>query len=167
MLPNPLHPAIVHFPIVLSVLLPVAAIVAFIAIRRGAHARWIWAVPLAFAAALTLSGWVSLETGENEEDTVESVVAESAIHDHEEAAELFMVLSGVLLAIATVGMASGTLGTAARAVTIAGSLIVLGAGVQVGKLGGELVYEHGAASVYVDGPGFTDGDTGDRDRDEH
>jgi len=30
---------------------------------------------------------------------------------------------------------------------------LLAAGIQVGHSGGDLVYEHGAASAYVDGPG--------------
>ena len=165
MLPNPLHPAIVHFPIVFSVLLPLAAAAAFVAIRKGAHARWIWAIPLAFSVALAGSAWLALETGESEEDAVEAVVAESAIHEHEEAAEIFLVLSAVVAGVAAVGMAGGTLGSAARAVTIVGSLVVLGAGIQVGKLGGELVYEHGAASAYTDGAAITAGDH-DED-DEH
>ncbi len=44
LLPNPLHPALVHFPIVLMVLLPVSAVVALWAIRRGAQPTRAWLV---------------------------------------------------------------------------------------------------------------------------
>ena len=50
MLPNPLHPAVVHFPIVFMFLLPISAGVALWAIRRGANPLKAWAVPVAFAA---------------------------------------------------------------------------------------------------------------------
>ena len=36
MLPDPLHPAVVHFPIVLVFLVPIAAVLAVWVIRRGA-----------------------------------------------------------------------------------------------------------------------------------
>jgi uncharacterized membrane protein len=149
----PLHPLVVHFPIVLSVLLPISAVVALWAIRKGTTARWAWALPVAVAAALTVSAWVATETGEQEEDRVERVVAERAIHGHEEAAERFLVLSGVLLLVAAVGLAPRTVGEAARLLTAVAALGLLAAGVQVGHSGGELVYRHGAASAYIDGGG--------------
>ena len=37
MLPDPLHPAVIHFPIVLMVLLPLVAAWALWTIRRGAR----------------------------------------------------------------------------------------------------------------------------------
>jgi hypothetical protein len=80
-------------------------------------------------------------------------VAERAIHGHEEAAERFLVLSGVLLLVAAVGLAPRTVGEAARLLTAVGPLGLLAAGVQVGHSGGELVYRHGAASAYTDGGG--------------
>ena len=93
MIPNPLHAAVVHFPIVLMVLMPIVAMVALWTIRRGAVPRKAWVVPVATAAALTLSSWGAVETGEREEEKVEAVVAESALHGHEEAAERFLLLS--------------------------------------------------------------------------
>jgi len=146
----PLHPLIVHFPIVLAVLLPISIVVAIWAIRKGATARRVWAVPLALAAALALSAWVATQTGEAQEDRVERVVARGAMHGHEEAAERFLVLSGVLVLVAAAGLARGTVGRAARLVTAAGALGVVAAGVQVGHSGGQLVYRYGAASAYTD-----------------
>jgi uncharacterized membrane protein len=149
MIPDPLHPAVVHFPIVLVFLLPVVAVAALLAIRRGASARPVWAVPVAFAAALTLSAWVAVETGEADEDRVEAVVTEAALERHEEGAERFLVLSGVLFLVVATGLVGGNLGRAARAVAIAGSAGLVIAGFQVGHSGGELVYRHGAADAHV------------------
>jgi hypothetical protein len=104
------------------------------------------------AAALTLSAWVATETGESQEDRVERVVTRQALHGHEESAERFLVLSGVLLLVIAGGMARGTVGRAARYVSAAGALGLVVAGVQVGHSGGALVYRHGAASAYAGAP---------------
>jgi uncharacterized membrane protein len=149
MLPNPLHPAVVHFPLVLMFLLPLFAIGAVWAIRRGAGARRAWAVPFALSAALAASAFVALRTGEAEEERVEAVVSEAALHEHEEAAERFLVLSGVLLLVAAAGLVAGDVGRAARYLAVAGSIGVAVAGVQTGAAGGELVYRENAASAYT------------------
>ena len=146
----PLHPLVVHFPIVLAVLLPISIAGAIWAVRKGATARRVWALPLALSAALTLSAWVALQTGEDQEDRVENVVGRAALHGHEEAAERFLVLAGVVTLVAAAGLAGGTVGRAARLVTAAGAVAIVAAGVNVGHSGGLLVYRHGAASAYVD-----------------
>jgi uncharacterized membrane protein len=143
MLPEPLHPAIVHFPIVLAILLPIAALGAWWVIRRGGRPAAVWAV------ALAVSAWVAVETGEHEEERVESVVAESVLHAHEEAGARFLILSGVLVLVMAGGLLSGTLGTAARAVGTLGAAGLVILIVQVGAAGGEMVYAHGAASAYA------------------
>ena len=149
MFPSPLHPAVVHFPLVFAVLLPVVVLAALLAIRRGTRPLRAWAFPLAISVALTASGWVALETGEAEEDRVEAFVGEAPIHEHEEAAERFLLVAGVVTLIAGLGLASGTVGAAARIVASVGTLAVLVAGIQVGSAGGKLVYEHGAAQAYA------------------
>lgn len=156
----PLHPLVVHFPIVLVFLLPISVAVALWAVRKGATARRVWALPLAFAAALTLSAWGAVQTGESQEERVEDVVGEAVLHGHEEAAERFLVLSGVLFLVATVGFARGTLGRAARLVTAVGAVGLVVAGAQVGHSGGMLVYRHGAASAYASPSGRGERDVG-------
>lgn len=153
MLPNPLHPAVVHFPVVLAVLMPLVILVATVAIRRGFPARQTWGAVLALQLFLVLSSWVAMETGEKEEEKVEEVVAEQAIEAHEEAAELFIILTGVTLLVAGAGLLSGGKGEAGRYAALVASLVVLGAGARVGHLGGELVYKHGAAQAYVQSGG--------------
>ncbi len=155
MLPNPLHPAIVHFPIVLVVLLPFFALGALWAIRHGASIRRAWLLPTAVAAALTLSALIALRTGKAQGERVERVVPERVVDAHEEAAERFLVLSGVLLVVAGAGLAGGVVGRAARLVSTVGALGLIVAGVQVGKSGGELDYKHGAASIYAGAPATT------------
>jgi hypothetical protein len=149
MIPNPLHAAVVHFPIVLMVLLPIVATIALWTIRRGAAPRKAWLVPVATALALSLSGWAAVETGEREEEKVEAVVTESALHRHEEAAERFLMLSGLLLVLTSAGLVGGAAGRFARVGAIVGALGLAGLGARVGHSGGELVYREGAASAYT------------------
>ncbi len=149
MLPNPLHPAVVHFPIVLAVLLPLFVVGALWAIRRGAAPVRAWSLPLAVAGLLAVSSFAAVRSGEAEEDRVEAVLPEGVLHEHEEAAERFLVLSGVLLLVAGAGLVRGNIGTSARLLTAAGSLGLLIVGAQVGAAGGKLVYEHNAGQAYV------------------
>lgn len=145
----PLHPLVVHFPVVLVVLLPIFALAALWAIRRGTTARRAWLVPLAVSLALVASAAVATNTGEAQEETVEKVVPERSMHEHEEAGERFLVLSGVLLLVMAVGVVPGTVGRAARLVATAGSVALVAAGIQVGHSGGLLVYRDNAASAYA------------------
>jgi uncharacterized membrane protein len=149
MLPDPLHPAIVHFPIVLVFLLPVFAIGAIWAIRRGTSPVRAWLIPLGFSAALALSSWVAVETGEAQADKVEKIVPHAAMDAHEDAGELFLTMSGVLVLIVGAGFLPGVIGRSARVATVAGAVGLAVFSVRVGSTGGELVYDHGAASAYA------------------
>jgi len=149
MLPNPLHPAVVHFPMVLMLFLPVIALVTLWAIRRGANARRAWAIPFVVAGLLTLSSWVSVETGEEQSERVERVVPEQPMESHEEFAEVFFMLSGAVLAVAAAGMLNGRIGRSSRVIATFGAVGLAAAGIRVGHSGGQLVYTHGAASAYT------------------
>lgn len=151
MVPDPLHPAVVHFPIVFMFLVPLVMAGAMIAVRRGAAPRRAWSLAVAAAGALSLSAWVSVRTGEAQEDRVENAVSHAAMEAHEEPAELFVLLTGALVVLALGGLAGGVTGRIARTAAVIGSLGVLAAGVQVGHTGGELAYRHGAAAAYSAG----------------
>ncbi|GMR12694.1 MAG: hypothetical protein BMS9Abin29_0886 [Gemmatimonadota bacterium] len=166
MLPDPLHPAIVHLPIALVILIPIFAFGALWAIHRGRMTKRVWGLPVALMALLVASAWLALETGEREEETVEAIVAESAIDAHEEAAEQLIAVGVTILLLSSLGLFSGRLGGTARWVGAAGSLVLLAAGVQVGRLGGELVYRHGAAAAYVDSTPGVGQPSGDGQRGE-
>jgi uncharacterized membrane protein len=149
MLPNPLHPAVVHFPLVLAFLLPVFAIAAIWAIGRGARARRAWSIPLTVALALATSAWVAVETGEEQEERVEDVVTKQPLHSHKELAEVLLASSAVLVVIAAGGLVGGLPGRSARIATAVGSVVLLVVAVRVGHSGGQLVYKYGAANAYT------------------
>lgn len=145
MLPDPLHPAVVHFPIVLMAFLPLAAVGALWAIHRGVLPFRAWAVPAILAGVLTLSAWAATETGESQEDRAEDIVGKQLIHNHEEAAERFFIFSGIVFALSVAGLVRGVPGRGARAVATVATLGLLVAGYQVGHTGGGLVYGDGAS----------------------
>lgn len=155
LIPNPLHPAVVHLPIAFAVILPIFAIGALWFIRRGAKRGAAWGIFVAMSAALVASAWVSLQTGEQQEERVEDVVSERSLHQHEEAADLFLAVSAGVLLVATGGLVGGRIGQASRLLATAGTVAVLGAGWNVGHSGGMLVYRDGAGSAYTQsrGPG--------------
>lgn len=148
-LPDPLHPAVVHLPIALAVLMPAVALGAAIAIWRGWLPGRSWVAVLLLQATLAGSGWLALETGEQQEERVERVVAERPIETHEERAEQFQAAVVVALAIIAAGLLPGAAGSLVRGVAVLATLAVLGAGIRVGHSGGELVYRHGAADAYT------------------
>jgi hypothetical protein len=149
LIPNPLHPAIVHMPMALAVLVPIFVGGTMWAIHRGIRPLRAWGVTVALMAALSLSAWASLATGQSQDEKVESVVGEGPLETHEESAEFFLTLSVVVLVISAVGLRGDKFGTGARALGALGSAALLVAGVNVGHTGGQLVYTHNAASAYT------------------
>jgi uncharacterized membrane protein len=146
----PLHPAIVHLPLGLAILMPLLAGGFAWALWSGRVRPRAWMAVVALQALLVASGMVAMNTGEAEEDRVESVVQKSAIHQHEEFAEQFvwaaggtLVLAGLVLVFRQTRVSRG-LATAAVIATVA----VAGLALRVGHAGGQLVYAHGAASAY-------------------
>lgn len=151
MIPDPLHPAVVHLPIALAVLAPWVALAALVSIRRGWLPARTWLTVVALHALLAGSAWLAVETGEQEEERVERVVAERPIETHEERAEVFLGLSLAALAAAALGMLRGRAGRLAQVGTLVAALAVLVSGAAVGHTGGELVYRHGAGQAYATG----------------
>lgn len=141
----PLHPALVHIPLGVALIMPLVA--AFLAWRlvKGAP-RAVWALVVVLQVVLVAGGFAAMRTGEDDEEKVEEVVGDDLIHEHEEAAELF-VWTGVGTLVATVVPLFAPPATALLAVLL--SLAVAGLGLRAGHLGGELVYEHGAASAHL------------------
>jgi len=144
----PLHPALVHLPLGLALLLPVGALVALVITWRRGPSRGLVTALVVAQALLVGSGFVSMQVGEADEERVEAVVPEPALEGHEERAQV-MVLVGavVLVAFAAAWLLARrpaahrpALGLAAAG-TIAVAVLALG----VGHSGGELVYVHGAA----------------------
>jgi uncharacterized membrane protein len=149
MLPDPLHPAIVHLPIALALLVPLLATCCGLAIRMGWLPRQAWSGVVLLCFVLVAGSWLAMETGEVDEEPVERVVAERFIEAHEEAAEVFMVLGVVIAVVALLGLRAGAVGNLAHLAVVMLSFGLLVAGARVGHLGGMLVYQHGAASAHA------------------
>ncbi len=147
----PLHPKLVHLPIALAVLMPLLTSGLLLAWWRGWFPKRTWVLVVAAQAALLASGIVSMRTGEDDEERVERIVPESFIETHEEAAEVFVWGSGVVLALALLPFLLNRPGAArvAGLGTAACTLVVLVLGFRVGESGGDLVYRHGAGSAFT------------------
>lgn len=148
--PDPLHPALVHLPLGLAIVLPLLALAVAVAIRRDALPVRSWALVLGMHVLLVGGAYVALETGKEQEERVEDVVPKEAIHEHEERAELFLGVSAAALLVTGAGLLASGAGAAARGAAVLVSLVLLGLAVRTGESGGHLVYEHGAAKAYTD-----------------
>lgn len=143
-IPNPLHPAVVHFPIVL-IMLGAALSIGAVFWRKGY-------VP-AFAAALlalgALGAWAAMQTGESDGGLVESTTApvESLLEAHENWAKRTVAAATVAAGIA---IGAAALFRFPRAARIVAGAAALAAGLaswtvyETGHRGGALVYRHGA-----------------------
>jgi uncharacterized membrane protein len=148
---TPLHPAVVHLPLALAMLMPAFAVVFGWAIWRHRVRPRAWLGFVALQVLLVGSGVVATNTGEAEEDRVEAIVQKSVIHEHEELAEQFvwaaaatLVLAGLVLVIPRPAVIRSLIALVAVA-----TIVVAGLALRVGHAGGRLVYEHGAASAYT------------------
>lgn len=159
--PDPLHPAVVHFPIALLLLGAVMAPVAVFWRRQP--------VPVVASALLVLGAlgtWAAVETGEGDGGLLESGSAqrETLVDAHETWAKRTLG-SSIVAAVAAVGsVLAGRWPRTARAVAIVAAMAsAAGAyGVyQTGHRGGALVYRHGAgvelATVPSAGPEASQG----------
>jgi uncharacterized membrane protein len=146
----PLHPKIVHLPIALAVLMPLMSVGLLVAWWREWLPARTWWIAIALQGVLFGASWVAMETGETDEEKVEEVVEESAIHTHEERAEQFFWASGGVLALMVLPMViPGRSRRRWLAVgAAAGTVVVFWLGARVGEAGGALVYEHGAGQVH-------------------
>lgn len=142
-LPSPLHPAVVHFPIVLLLLGAVAAVAA-VFIRR-------WQLP-GIAAALFVLGaagtMVAVQTGDREGELAgETPAIEALVDQHEEWAERTQVAAIVVAVLAVAALVITRWPMATRALGIAtavGAMVSAWCVIETGHHGGQLVYRHGA-----------------------
>ena len=148
----PLHPAVVHLPLALAVLMPVLAAGVAWALWSRRVGQPAWLAIVALQALLLGSAVVAVNTGEAEEDRVEAVVDRSIIHEHEEMAEQFVWAVGLTLVLGGLVpvVRRAALARALTAAFVAATVLVAVQGVRVGHAGGQLVYEHGAAAAYAD-----------------
>jgi uncharacterized membrane protein len=158
-LPSPLHPALVHFPVVL-LLLGAAVAVAAAFTRR-------WQLPQTAAVLLALGAIgsvVAVQTGEHDGEIVsETPAIEAVLEQHEEWAERTQVASIVAALLAVVALFTTRWPVATRSlgiVTAVGALLVSWCVTQTGHYGGQLVYRHGAGvNLTAGGTGPAAGET--------
>lgn len=146
----PLHPVIVHLPIALTIILPFLILVFTFLIKSNKLSAQTWLVIIGLQLVTTVSGYVALETGENEEALVQKVVDKKLIHHHEESAEIF-VGSTVLALVLSVAVffLRRELQFPVHLIVCVISFISCYLVYETGGTGGELVYRHGAAGAYV------------------
>jgi uncharacterized membrane protein len=163
----PLHPAVVHVPLGLSLVIPLVAATVGYALLKGWATKPVWLIVIALQALVLVGGLAAMNTGENEEDVVERVLSERLIEAHEEKAEAFVWSAGITLALSVAVLALGPqqVGAAAIATSLAAA-VTLGLGYRVGHSGGELVFKHGAASAYSGGGAPAEAGREDRRRTE-
>ncbi len=146
----PLHPALVHVPLGLAFLMPFVALGLALAMHRGWLPPRAWIVAVALQAVVAGAAIVAVRTGEQEEDRVEQVVAESTIEAHAERGEVFAWGAGLALAMSAVVLALRGRGKIVAAAAATGAMVVVaGLAVRVGHAGGQLVYVHGAGAAYA------------------
>jgi uncharacterized membrane protein len=152
-LPDPLHPAIVHFPIALILLGSLLAVLSFFR-PAGTLPRFTALILCLAALGAVAATW----TGDNDEDRAEEAgpAAEQILEEHEEWAERSR--NAAIIAALAAGVAailqkrSPHVSRGAAALT---ALVALGASwcvIQAGHYGGKLVYQHAVGVSQGDAP---------------
>lgn len=148
----PLHPALVHLPLGIVVLLPIVTIVLSLLFWRKSIQKPAFILIALLHGILTISSYVAIETGEDEEKRVQKLVGKEVVHEHEEKAELFasstlipLILTLTLFIPAGIKLFQINLG-----VLFVMQIALVFLAYDVGHSGGELVYRHGAANAYLE-----------------
>lgn len=145
----PFHPIAAHFPIALTVIMPFLVLIFALMIKTGKMSSMAWLVIIGLQLFTTVSGYVALESGENEEDTVSRIVDKAIIHEHEEAAEIFVGVTVVtlVLSIATFFLKKEIQYLVQLAIVLLG-LVNGYLAFRTGEQGGKIVYKYKAPNAY-------------------
>ena len=145
LLPDPLHPAVIHFPIALTLVALLLDVVA-----RHRRARPLESGGVLLMALAALGGIAATLTGQAaEEEAVVPRAAKALLDRHEDLGEIAM---WVLIAVALVRVALAWRGAFRGVLAWAYLVLALGAAALVGYqgyLGGELVFRHGVGTAPV------------------
>lgn len=148
----PLHPALVHVPIGLAVVVPFIALGLALALRRGALPQRAWWVAVVLQGIVLAGALVAFKTGSSEEHAVARVVSEQLVEAHEERAEAFLWCVALTFAMSAAALAlPGRAASVFRHAAAVGMIAAAGLALYAGKAGGELVYVHGATRAYLPG----------------
>ncbi len=143
----PLHPALVHLPIGLALVLGVVlAALAWLS-RADTAPRAIWWVGVLLATIVAASALASSSAGEDEALRLRDTIPHAAIEAHDDAAGYFTFASVLVAVLALVaGVAAKSRIRRMLQITAAASaFLLIPLALRTGYLGGELVWVHGAA----------------------
>lgn len=149
--PNPLHPAVAHFPIAFLLLGSAMAVLAVFARR--------WHLPLLTAVLLVCGAAgaaVATATGEKDSERVKiSEAGEDVLDHHEDWGEItrnIAIAAALLSVVAALTANKHVVGRSFSVLTALCALAAAYAVAQTGHYGGELVYRHGAGVKISAGP---------------
>lgn len=151
MQPELLHPAIVHLPLGISVVLPVLGLLAvWLYFKRrdesAVFARF-WVALMVCLIAVSVGAFLAHETGEAGEHAIGKSLPEGTIELHEKYSKIFSALLYAATAVgALVFFLRGKLKGYAVLIVTALCSAALFAGILTGNAGGDLVYKHKAAN---------------------
>jgi len=148
-----LHPMVIHLPLGLMFLAPIIIFLLWQKVKENADQDLsqndLWRVLIVVLLIMTIASFVSMMTGEHDEEIVEKLVPEEPIESHEDIAKIFTISVVILLAGS---VAIAYLKENIRNLMIISllglSLVVIALGGLTGKKGGELVYQHKAANAF-------------------
>jgi uncharacterized membrane protein len=144
----PLHPAVVHIPVGLAMLMPAVFIGLYAFIQKEKLPAASFLIAVLLQTVLVVSAIASLRTGEAEEDRIEEAgipVPHEAIEEHENLAKMMTgaAIATLLLSGASLKESRFSGGLQLGAITL--SFAVTGLAITAGHHGGKLVYVYGAA----------------------
>lgn len=149
----PNHPFLVHLPLALALVLPVLSCGLLIAIWRGGLPTRAWFISLALQVVLTGTGFVAMESGEEEEERVEEIVPHDAMEEHEEMGERFAKGNVPVLLLTLLPLAIFRTRKNRQLVLMAAGCCAMAISAlfafNTGQSGGALVYQHQAARAYA------------------
>lgn len=144
----PLHPAAVHLPLGLAVVMPVVAVVVAVALFRRKLPRSALALVAGLQLMLAGSAFLAMQLGHGEQERAAQLAPRNAIHDHEEAAETFVWGTAAVLAVAIAALfVPARRAPLLAAAVAAGTIVTAALAVDAGRKGGELVFRYGAGAV--------------------
>lgn len=150
----PIHPIVVHIPLVLAGLTPIVAGWLAWQTWQGRGSRRAWFVAFALQAVIVGSALVAIDTGGDEAEVVRKVVPHGTIGEHAHEARQFTMAAGAVAAMLLAAVVfTDKKAAVAGAVAAAASLFVVLLGIRAGHAGGKLVFEYDAGAAYLKIPG--------------
>jgi len=142
MLLDPLHPAVVHFPIVLMLAAPFVTAFVLWKMKGAASRLKTWLIVPVLLASVAISGFAAMQTGEEGEELAEEIVEHDVIEKHEEQGKQFFWFALASVVVAAAAFASGQIGLTLRILTLVMTIVGAVLVTRTGHSGGTMVYDH-------------------------